>query len=853
MNIVNKLTLRHLKENKGRTLVTTFGIIVSVAMITAIFVAMASFLQLFADVSVVSDGNYAAELYDVKLSSLDELYKDERIETVGLCDENYKQFKIDNGKSDRLATGSIGACDDGYFKMFIQADYDGTLPKTSDEIAVQSDFIEKNELDWQVGDIVSIPCGIRTMRDKDGEFDVTGAYSKGEKFVRQEVKQYRITAILHQNNPTSEFALLTYSDDLKANPTVAFQLKTLNSKSLDVVNDIIDKANPGASTVKYELLYSKLSFSSDSFVADILPLVVILLIIIMVASVVLIYNAFAMSLSEKVKYLGMLSSVGATKRQKRFSIYYEGFILALFGIPLGIGAGVAGIGITLKALGKKIIATSMINGVTEQNFSMKVVFPIWAVLIVLGLSNITILISCSIPAKKASKISTISAIRQSDEIKVKAKTLKCPKYIKAIFGYEGELAYKNLKRNGRKARVITVSIALSIVLFLSCNYFCALFANETVAQDSMPYQIGVHLDETNRESAIKEFENIDGIDDMYSVTNLYYFVQKSKNYKNNFEMFTDNKNLTNAYSREFSNRFAVLINMLDDDMFNELCAKNGIDSKAYYNSNNKCKLLLMNNVSHTANGKKVFTDNILGSSFKEAYYPEDNLQFEITDFVKYSNTKPCNLNNIGVISLYMPYSQFVKVCKNINANDNQLSKYILGIETTDHQKVTEKLNTISDDGKYSNFSVVDFSEQMQAFNTIALVIQVFVYGFVALISLITIFNIINTISSGIASRKKEFAMMKSVGITPKGFNKMIMLESAFYGIKAVIFGLPISALISFGMHKALNNSTATFSIDYLLYLIVALVVFAIIGMTMIYSVKKVQQNNIIETLKDDIN
>ena len=853
MNIVNKLTLRHLKENKGRTLVTTFGIIVSVAMITAVFVAMASFLQLFADVSVVSDGNYAAELYDVKLSSLDELYKDERIETVGLCDENYKQFKIDNGKSDRLATGSIGACDDGYFKMFIQADYDGTLPKTSDEIAVQSDFIEMNELDWQIGDIVSIPCGIRTMRDKDGEFDVTGAYSKGEKFVRQEVKQYRITAILHENNPTSKFALLTYSDDLKANPTVAFQLKTLNSKSLDVVNSIIDKANPGASTVNSELLYSKLSYSSDSFVAMILPLVAILLAIIMVASVVLIYNAFAMSLSEKVKYLGMLSSVGATKRQKRLSIYYEGFILALFGIPLGIGAGVAGIGITLKALGKKIIASAMLNGVTEQNVSMKVVFPIWAVLTVLGLSIITILISCSIPAKKASKISTISAIRQSDEIKVKAKTLKCPKYIKAIFGYEGELAYKNLKRNGRKARVITVSIALSIVLFLSCNYFCDIFANETVGQDSMPYQIGVYLDETNRESAIKEFENVDGIDDMYCVTNLYYFVQKSKNYKNNFEMFTDNKNLTNAYSREFSNRFAVQINMLDDDMFNELCAKNGIDSKAYYNSNNKCNLLLMNNVSHTANGKKVFTDNILGSSFKEAYYPEDNLQFEITDFVKYSNTKPCNLNKIGVISLYMPYSQLVKVCKNINANDNQLSNYILGIETTDHQKVTEKLNTISDDGKYSNFSVVDFSEQMQAFNAIALVIQVFVYGFVALISLITVFNIINTISSGIASRKKEFAMMKSVGITPKGFNKMIMLESAFYGIKAVIFGLPISALISFGMHKALNNSAATFSINYVLYLIVALVVFAIIGMTMIYSVKKVQQNNIIETLKDDIN
>lgn len=853
MNIVNKLTLRHLKENKGRTLVTTFGIIVSVAMITAVFVAMSSFLQLFADVSVVSDGNYCAKLYDVKPSSLSELYKDERIETVGLCNENYKQFKIDNGKSDRLATGSIGACDNGYFKMFIQADYDGTLPKTSDEIAVQSDFIEKNELDWQVGDIVSIPCGIRTMRDKDGEYDVTGAYKKGEKFEKQDVKQYKITAILHQNNPTSEFSILTYSDALEANPTVAFQLKTLNSKSLDVANSIIDKTSPGASTVNRELLYSKFSFSNDSFVAMILPLVAILLVIIMVASVVLIYNAFAMSLSEKVKYLGMLSSVGATKRQKRLSIYYEGFVLALFGIPIGIGAGVAGIGITLKALGKKIVSSSMINGVTEQNVSMKVVFPIWAVLIVLGLSIITILISCSIPAKKASKISTISAIRQSDEIKVKAKTLKCPKYIKAIFGYEGELAYKNLKRNGRKARVITVSIALSIVLFLSCNYFCSVFSNETKIQGLMPYQIGVYLDDANRESAINEIENIDGVDDMYCATNLYYSISKNNNNKNYFKMFTDDNNLTNAYKNDFSKSFAVQVNFLDDDMFNELCDKNGINSKDYYKSSKKCKALLMNNVSHTANGKKVFTDNILGSTFKEAYYPENNLEFEISDFIKYSNLKACGFNKTGIVSLYVPYSQMAKVCNNLNANYNQLLQYLLGIETTDHQKVTEKLNTISDDGKYSSFLVVDYSEQMQALETITLVIQVFVYGFVALISLITIFNIINTISSGIASRKKEFAMMKSVGITPKGFNKMIMLESAFYGIKAVIFGLPISALISFGMHKALNNSAATFSIDYLLYLIVALVVFAIIGMTMIYSVKKVQQNNIIETLKDDIN
>ncbi|MDO4362989.1 MAG: hypothetical protein Q4C99_00540, partial [Clostridia bacterium] len=121
MNIVNKLTLRHLKENKGRTLVTCFGIAVSVAMITAVLVALASFMQLFGDMAIVSDGNYAGKMIDVSQSAVDDLYKDSRVETVALANESYKEFKIDNGKSDRLATGTIAAGDSNYFKMFVQS------------------------------------------------------------------------------------------------------------------------------------------------------------------------------------------------------------------------------------------------------------------------------------------------------------------------------------------------------------------------------------------------------------------------------------------------------------------------------------------------------------------------------------------------------------------------------------------------------------------------------------------------------------------------------------------------------------------------------------------------------------
>ncbi len=848
MNIVNKLTLRHLKENKGRTLVTCFGIAVSVAMITAVFVAIASFMQLTGDMAIVSEGNYAGKMIDVNQSAVDDLYKDSRVETVALVNESYKEFKIDNGKSDRLATGTIAAGDSNYFKMFVQSDYEGTFPKNNDEIAVQSDFIKKNNLDWKVGDIVSVPCGIRTFSDESGSTELTGTYMLGEKFEQKEVKQFKVTAILNQNNPTSSFPILTGLTD-KNYSAVAFQLKKIDKNSLNVVNEIFEKAKPSYQKANTELLYSKFAYGKGSIVATLMPLVIFVLIIIMAASVVLIYNAFAMSLSEKVKYLGMLSSVGATKRQKQLSIYYEGFILALFGIPVGIGAGVLGIGITLKAIGKKIISTGMIMGVTDENVHMQVKFPLWALAFVLVLSVITILIFSSMPAKKASKVSTISAIRQSDKFKVKPKSLKSPKYIKHIFGYEGELAYKNLKRNGRKARVITVSIALSIVLFLSCNYFCGIFTDE-IQEQNMPYQVACRLDYDKKDEALKEISAVDKIDEIYCASSNFYSLDSKNSYRKDFKQFWQSKYLTNAYKGAFDKALNVQVNLLDDDMFNELCERNGIDNKKYYNGKT-CNALLMNNVSHSKTGKKVFNDNVLGTKFKEIYNEDKNLNYEITDFVSYSNTKACNLNRQGIVSLYVPYSNYIKVCNNLKIDTEK--PYFLAIETTDHKYVTEKLNEISDEGTYGDFSVTDYSDQLQTLETVSFIIQVFVYGFIALISLITVFNIINTISSGIASRKKEFAMFKSVGITPKGFNKMIMLESAFYGIKAVLVGLPLSALLSFGMYYAVGSTMSAFTINLPLYLAVVLVVFVIIGATMLYSVKKVQENNIIETLKEDIN
>lgn len=179
--------------------------------------------------------------------------------------------------------------------------------------------------------------------------------------------------------------------------------------------------------------------------------------------------------------------------------------------------------------------------------------------------------------------------------------------------------------------------------------------------------------------------------------------------------------------------------------------------------------------------------------------------------------------------------------------------YSWGIETTKHTEVLEAIQNLLDENNYGTTFVIDYVENMQTMNAFTFIMQVFIYGFIVLITLITTANIINTISTGIAMRKKELAMLKSVGVTPKGFRKIISLESAFYGLKALPISLFLSIGISYGMNKSVGQSAIPFEINIPLYVAVILVVYAIIGATMLYAVSKLKDDSIVETLKEEIN
>lgn len=854
MNIVRRLTLRHLQANKGRTVVTTLGICVSVAMITAVFVGIASILHMFGEVELGMDGNKQATFMGVTDEQYEKLCKESEISMVGCYSmETEMGFCLDDRTSDRVGVGDVYQGDEVNLKQMVTGSYEGTLPKNAGELAVEEDVIRKNHLDWKLGDTVTIPMGTRYTEENGERMVVEGSYVGGEQFEKTREHHFVITAILHKNFPTQfKGKLICGMDDKERGEYfgATITLSEVNYKSFEVIKDIIKQYGIKEYSIATTYLASHFAVSKDSSIfQSILPLTLVMLLIIMFASVMLIYNAFGMSLSERVRYLGMLASVGATARQKRASIYFEGALLGMVGIPVGILAGVTGISITLKIVFQKMLESGVIQEYQGVEEAIQMVVPLWSILAIVLVSMLTIYLSAMIPAKKASMITPIDAIRQNTELRIKSKNLYTPWYIRLLFGYEGELAHKSLKRNKRKTRTITVSLTLSVVLFLSVNYFCQMFVESNRIEQDVPYQIQVITTYSRKDSMLEEISKLEDVKACYGVKKWgQCYGKKAKDGIKKADLMNP-ENLSKKYQDLFDYSVMLYVNWIEDDKFEELIKKNGGDVSDYYGG--ELKAVVMNNISHKPKGEKVFTNKLLGKTI--TVDSGEGATIELHDFVEYDEDNYiCELNNNRSISVYVPISMAREASKEQYGLSEEEESYMLGVTTKKHEAVTEDIQMLIEEKDYKHAIAMDFVESSKTMNTIIFTIQVFFNGFVALITFITLANIINTISTGIALRKKEFAMLKSVGVTPAGFSKMIRLESVFYGMRALIIGLPVSALISYLLYHIAQTTGMPFEVPLGLYFAVVAAVFLIVGLSMGYSLHRIKGDSIVETLKQEI-
>jgi putative ABC transport system permease protein len=589
----------------------------------------------------------------------------------------------------------------------------------------------------------------------------------------------------------------------------------------------------------------------------------------------MIYNSFALSVGEQIKHLGMLSSVGATRKQKKKTLYFEGAILGGIGIILGIALGLLVTFISQSTMNAKI--ASIMEGYND-NIKYSTHISLWVLCLIVILAVLTVFVSIISPVQKAARITAIDAIRKTDEIKCKGK-IRTPFIITKLLGFEGDIAFKNLRRNGRKSRTIIACICICAVLFLSCNYFCETFKEASNLDYELPYQIMYQYSAESKaqlEKARNYLKTNKRVKRFYSIWSAWYS-PISRNeinpYDNSreYDMSFHNESIfVDKYKFVAAQDITYTAHLLDDEDFNALCKKNEIDYKKYYSpdKDGSIKTIVINTIDR--NGEPIFNNNLLGKTIGEYGFDFDKTErenkldedgnqisffyktgrtsiYKFCDFIKYDKDNPiCNLESGGV-AFYAPMSVYDKLY------DVDDFYFDYGIETDEPYKVEKELKDYLSENEAEGDAYNIYYWTMREKSIISAV-QFLSYSFILLITLITVFNIINTMTAQIAGRKKELAMLKSVGMTPKEFKKTILLESAFYGLFGLFFGVPLSLVINRVVGYIISkDNPIPFSVNIWLYLLACVAVFVIIALTMIYSLKLIKNNSIIDSLKNDTN
>ena len=891
MKVLNELSVKDLRLNKKRSIVIIIGIILSTALICGVAGLITSFQKTFVETAKNSQGNYHAIFYNVPKDELKYIEENRSIEDYYLSEElGYSYLtngKTSTGEEEKPIVNVISMNNKFLNNMAINV-REGRLPENDGELAISTRINEKFKTNYKVGDTITLNVGeLKGTSDnqKSNYYDEsqikepkqTDEIKQEEQATENEIenttpKTYKIVGIIERPSIAIEpyevdwFTVITKMQNVnkKANIAVLYTNPFEYKNNTEKINQMVKaqagtEANdynvvPGLNTAyksyKYDLKINTelLSYEgaslSDETLKTIYGLGAFIIGIVLVSSVFVIRNGFAISITERLKQYGMLSSIGATKKQIKKSVYFEGFILGLIGIPLGILSGVFAIYVLVQVV--NYILKDYVSGGTLLTYKMS-----WfAVIVSIIVSVITIWLSCRKSAKKASKITPIQAIRSSEDVKLKNKKLKCPKIITKIFKTGGEIAYKNLKRSKKKYRTTVISIIVSIVIFISISSFIQYgfkMSEAYYTEMNYNYMVFMQENEDNKEE-LKKYKILEDISKLPDAGE--YSINKS----NVLTMNMDEKHKAELteYGKEIKERFyneengvridEINVISLSKEAYERYVSKLGGDYEKYKNG----AILIDKNINTNNDGKKI-QGNIY--TWKKG----DIITGKIND-------TQCNIEILakteeipaGVNILYNP-DAFIIVSEDF-INKVGYKSIALYSNSNDAYKLDEEIKQYKQENNITDNTIQTFNmeESARAENAIVLVISIFLYGFIGVITLIGITNIFNTITTNMNLRKKEFAMLKSIGMTKKEFNRMIRLESIFYGLKSLIIGIPIGIILSYGMYTVFrNNMEMEYILPYKSIVISIVFVAVIIGIIMKYSMSKINKQNVIETIRND--
>lgn len=855
MTLLNRLTIKNLKLNKKRTIVTIIGIMLSVALITAVASMYASGIKSLIKYETIIKGDFHTAFYNVPTSDIDKFVNNRNIEKLNIT-EGLGYAKIDSKNEDKPYAYLKGFTKDALNNLSVRL-VKGRLPENTNEIVIPTHLKTNGRLDLKLNDSITLEVGKR-IDSKGSELSQSDKYQNtaGEQLVEMQTKTYKIVGIIERPATNIEYytapgyTFITYIDskNLSGNVDIYAKFTKDGVKNWDkTIANIL-----GVSQVLFRKVYNQEIESeklteqlkktymfdmnkylidletnpiSSTSMGDLGKVLAIVIVIIVFTSIFCIKNSFDISITEKIRQYGMLRSIGATKKQIKRNVFYEATILGLIGIPLGIILGCLATYILI------IISNYYLTDVIQTGFKLELVFSTYAILVAIILGIITIYFSALKSATRASKVSEIDSIRNSANLKISSKKIKSPKYIKKLFGIGGVISFKNLKRNKKKYRTTIISITVSTFIFIALYSFMELafqsVNNELKVSD---FNISLTTNAINDYSYNKFLKtvNLSGIEDYAILRNSELSFTGSHSSKEYLEYFGTKKESDAeehitifAIGKKQYNKYIKSLGLNYDDIKDKVILFDKQYITSYDKNNNK---IIKNIRVYDFNKGDVITST------------NNQLNLEIGAI---SSIGPNLLKNLSNSYLIISDEMFDKIAKT-----NNLDIYY---KASNADKLQDELDSYLNGESYN---IDNKEENVRIMNNLFTLIAIFLYGFIIVISLIGITNIFNTITTNMELRKQEFAMLKSIGMTSKEFKRMIRLESLFMGIKSLLFGILIGIILSYLIYLS-SDSDIPYKLPIVAIIISILVVFILISLIMKYSLNKISKQNTIETIRNE--
>lgn len=929
MNLMKTLTLKNLKLNRKRTIVTIVGIILATALLSALVTLVSSFQYSMIEYQKQKGGDFHVKFSNVKMSELSEFKNNRNIEstfeTMGMG-----FAKLDGCKNEDKPYAYVMATDEAGFERGCFKLIEGRMAKNEDEIVIPRHLKTNGRIDIKVGDEITLDVGKRYDSNTEGVIWENSAYEhEAETLTDIVTKHYKVVGIMErpgygmEDYSAAGYTFVTYSDELAAidNGTKSEADTTLtvysrytqkalrnkdavtadiigvdeklfakaNNSSVEMTAEESDRFLKEMENAKYDiymngfLISYECVFPIDGTFKALFTVATVVALIIILTSVYCIKNSFNISITEKIRQYGMLASVGATRRQIKSSVKTEAAMLGVVGIPVG----------TMSGILASLILVKVVNALSAGwlNFALSFHTSLPALILAVILSIATIYFSATGSARRAAKVTPLEAIRNTKEIKIKSAKLKTPAIIGRIWGIGGVISYKNIKRNKKKYRTTVTSIVICSVTFIVISYFMSMaFSVVGMSYASVDYNIGINMSckkDLDIEKLSELLSGIEGAED-YLVGAGYYFDVDKPEYTKEYgeycgQLYDDSEDVSQeflitvlndkSYDKYASDAGiknadtgAILVNKGTFDVYNEKSSKYVKEEMELYKYKAGDTIRCGYNVYEDA----VDDDNAVEGDTESS--TEDNSGYVDEETINKGVRKTVDVTIAGVTDkvpigykgysntlLFMNQKGFESLWGD-GKNGNEIkpgyasySAYVVAENADEYQDTFEKETEGNPEYSQISFYVSNMDKQMRDEKSLFTLLGVFAYGLIVVIALIGITNIINTLSTGMELRSREFATLRSIGMTDKQFVGMVRLESVFISVKALVIGVPLGILISYLLCVMMNrmDDAIIYEPPYKAIILCILVVIMLIYAIMKLSMTKLRHNNIIETIKNE--